>query len=84
MHYERSVVKIMLVALISITSEQANLMNIKINKLKKFLHHAASHQYVIVMLHASGMVLAYHSNALYLREPKTRIQVGGNVFLISE
>jgi hypothetical protein len=48
---------------------------------KKFLDFMATQEEAILTYHVSKMVLAIHSNALYLSEPKARIQAGGHMFI---
>ncbi len=41
----------------------------------------ASQEEAVLIYKASNMVLAIHSNALYLSEPKARSRVGGHMFM---
>ncbi len=50
-------------------------------KVRQFLDYASTHPDAIVTYHASDMVLAGHSNALYLSESKARSWVGGHFFM---
>ena len=78
LYYAIGVDSTILVAICSIVSEQANTMNTTMNKVKKFLNYAASHQDVIFMYHASDVILAFHSAASYLIKSKAISRVGGN------
>jgi hypothetical protein len=50
----------------------------------QFLDYLAMQEDAVLSYHASNMVLAVHSNASYLSEPKARSQVGGQFFLSSD
>ena len=50
-------------------------------KIKKFLDYAATHPYAVVTYHASDMVLAGHSNTLYLSESNAQSSAGGYFFM---
>jgi hypothetical protein len=50
---------------------------------KQFLDYVASQDKAILTYKASDMVLAIHSDASYLSEPKTRSQAGGHMFMAS-
>jgi hypothetical protein len=63
----------MLTSLSSITSTQTEPTKETMIKLHSFLDYAATHQDAIITYQASNMVLAVHSDASYLREPKARI-----------
>ena len=82
LYYSISVNSKMLVALSTIASEQGNLTNTTMNKVENFLNYVVSHQDAIVMYHASEMILACYSDALYLSEPKARSRVGDNFFIL--
>jgi hypothetical protein len=53
-------------------------------KMHAFLDYAATHQDAIITYQASDMVLAIHSDASYLSEPKARSQAGGHFFISSD
>jgi hypothetical protein len=44
----------------------------------------ATEENAILTYHASGMVLAIHSNASYLSEPKSCSRVAGHMFMAGE
>jgi len=71
----------MLTALSAMASEQANPTEATMKKCKQFLDFAASQEEAILTFRASDMVLAIHSNASYLSEPKSRSRAGGHHFL---
>jgi hypothetical protein len=48
---------------------------------KKFLDFMATQEEAILTYRGSKMVLAIHSNALYLSKPKARSQAGGHMFM---
>ncbi len=48
---------------------------------KNFLDFMATQEEAILMYRTSEMVLAIHSDALYLSEPKARSQAGGHMFM---
>ncbi len=49
----------------------------------QLLDYLATQEDAVLSYHASDMVLAVHSNASYLSEPKARSRVGGHFFLSS-
>ncbi len=79
--YGRAVYGTMLPALSAIASDQAAPTQATMEKIEMFLDYAASHPDAIVTYRASKMILALHSNASYLSEPKARSQAGGHFFL---
>jgi hypothetical protein len=48
---------------------------------KKFLDFMATQEETILTYRASEMVLAIHSDASYLSEPKARSRAGGHMFM---
>jgi hypothetical protein len=48
------------------------------------LNYLATQEDAVLSYHASNMVLAVHSNASYLSEPKARSRAGGHFFLSSD
>ena len=71
----------MLTALSAIASAQANPTQETMKKCKKFLNYAATHPDAVLTYRASDMVLACHSDASYLIEPKARSRAGGHFFM---
>jgi hypothetical protein len=60
----------LLLALRSLASQQAKPTEKTMELCKKFLDYMATQEEAILTYRASKMVLAIHSNALYLSEPK--------------
>ena len=81
LYYARAVDSTMLVALSSIAAEQGNPTENTMKKVKQFLDYAATNPEATVTYRASNMVLAIHSDASYLSEPKARSRAGGHFFL---
>ncbi len=50
---------------------------------QKLLDYLATQEDAVLTYNASDMILAVHSNACYLREPKARSRAGGHFFLSS-
>ena len=50
-------------------------------KCKLFMDYASTHPDAIITYRASEMVLAAHSDASYLIEPKARSRAGGHFFM---
>jgi hypothetical protein len=73
----------MLTALGSLAMQQAN-PTVNTIKVRQFLDYAATHPDAIITYHASNMVLAGHSNALYLLESKARSRAGGHFFMSTD
>ena len=71
----------MLVALGSLATEQANPTEETMHKCKQFLDYAASQEDAVITYRKSDMVLAIHSDASYLSEPRARSRAGGHFFL---
>ena len=81
LYYARTVDSTMLVALSAIASEQAKPTTNMLAKVNKFVDYVASQDEAIVTYHASDMVLAVHSNVLYLSETQARSRAGGHFFM---
>jgi hypothetical protein len=71
----------MLVALGLLAVEQANPAENTMKKCKQFLDYAATQEDAVITYRNSNMVLAIHSDASYLSEPKARSRAGGHFFL---
>ena len=56
----------MLLALSSITTQQANPTKDTMAKVNLFLDYASTHPHAIITYHASDMVLVVHSDTSYL------------------
>ena len=81
LYYARAVDSTMLVALSAIASDQASPTEETMRKTKQFLDYVASHPDAILTFSASSMVLAVHSDASYLTEPRARSRAGGHFFM---
>ena len=79
--YARAVDSTMLVALSAIAAEQGAPTENTLAKVHQFLDYAATNPEAIVTYKKSNMVLAIHSDASYLSEPKARSRAGGHFFL---
>jgi hypothetical protein len=53
-------------------------------KCLQFLDYAATQDDAILTYKASDMILAIHSDASYLSEPKARSQAGGHMFMAGD
>lgn len=84
LYYGRAVDSTMLVALSAIASGQAAPTEETLNKTKQFLDYAATHPDAVLTYKKSNMVLAVHSDASYLCEPKARSRAGGHFFMSSD
>ncbi len=71
----------LLPALSSLASQQANPTEKTMELCKKFFDFMATQEEAILTYRASKMVLAIHSNASYLSEPKARSRAGGHMFM---
>jgi hypothetical protein len=79
--YARAVDTTMLTALSSLAAEQCNPTERTMEKCKQFLDYAATQEDAVITYRKSDMVLAIHSDASYLSEPKARSRAGGHFFL---
>ncbi len=80
LYYGQAVDPIMLTSLSAIASTQAKPTKETTIKMHDFLVYAATYQDAIITYQASNMVLAVHSDASYLSEPKARSRAGGHFF----
>jgi hypothetical protein len=71
----------MLTPLSALASEQSAPTEATMEKCLQFLDYAASQEDAILTYKASDMVLAIHSDASYLSEPKARSRAGGHMFM---
>jgi hypothetical protein len=74
----------MLTALSSIASSQASPTKLTMHKVKLFLDYAATNPDAVLTYTASNMVLAVHSDASYLSEPKARSRAGGHFYMSND
>jgi hypothetical protein len=56
-------------------------MELTMEKCLQFLDYAATQDNAILTYKASNMILAIHSDASYLSEPKAQSQAGGHMFM---
>ena len=90
--YARAVDATMLTALSALASEQAHpteatmrkCKQFLMRKCKQFLDYAASQEEAVLTYKASDMILAIHSDASYLSEPKARSRAGGHFFMAAD
>jgi hypothetical protein len=68
-------------ALGMLATQQASPTKNTMMKIKQFLDFAATHPDAVVTYHASNMVLAGHSVALYLSKSNARSRAGGHFFM---
>jgi hypothetical protein len=69
----------LLPALSSLPSQQANPTERTMELCKNFLDFMSCQEEAILTYQASDMVLAIHSDALYLSKPKSRSRAGGHM-----
>jgi hypothetical protein len=77
----RAVDGTMLTSLSALASEQASPMELTMEKCLQFLNYAATQDDVILTCNASDMILAIHSDASYLSEPKAQSRAGGHMLI---
>ncbi len=81
LYYARCMDALMLLALGTLATQQASPTKNTMKKIKQFLDFAATHPDAVITYHASNMVLAGHSNALYLSESNARSRAGWHFFM---
>ena len=81
LYYARAVDPTMLVALNSLSSQQANPTQATVNHVNQLLDYAATHPEAIIEYTPSAMILKVHSDASYLSEPRAKSRVGGHFYL---
>ena len=84
LYYSRAVDPTMLVALNSLSSQQANPTHATVQHLNQLLDYAATHPNATLEYTPSGMILKVHSDASYLSEPRAKSRYGGHFYLGSE
>ena len=67
----------------AIASQSAQPTQDTMNHTLKLLDYLATHEHAILTYHASDIILAAHSDASYLSEPKERSRAGSHFFLSS-
>jgi hypothetical protein len=73
----------MLPALGTLTTQQAMPTKNTMKKIKQFLDYPSTNPNAVLTYHASNMVLARHSNALYLSESNAQSRAGDHFFMSS-
>ena len=71
----------MLVALSAIAVDQSNPTENMYEKTLYFLDYVATHPDAIIKFKHSNMILAIHSDASYLTEPKARSRADGHYYM---
>ena len=84
LYYARAVDPTMLVTLSAIAADQASPTQQTLEKTLYFLDYVASHPDAILTYNKSKMVMAVHSDASYLTEPKSRSRAGGHWVLSND
>ncbi len=83
LYYSQAVDPTMLVALSAIATQQASPMQKTMNRVKQLLDYCASQEEAKLIYHSSDMVLAIHSDMVYLNKSKAWSRAGGHFFLSS-
>ena len=84
LYYARAVDPTMLVALSAIAADQATPTERTLEKTLSFLDYVATHPDAIITFKKSSMILAIHSDASYLTEPKVRSREGGHFYMADD
>ncbi len=80
----RAVDGTMLTPLSALASKQASPMELTMEKCLQFLDYAATQDDTVLTYKASNTILAIHSNASYLSEPKAQSRAGGYMFMAGD
>jgi hypothetical protein len=80
-YYARAINLTILMALSTITSEQAKGTESTMKKYKQLLDYLATHPDATVQFHASTMILNVHSNASYLSEANAHSRACDHFFM---
>eukprot|EP00804_Cyclotella_cryptica_P028442 CCRYP_014211-RA/>CCRYP_014211-RA protein AED:0.38 eAED:0.38 QI:0/0/0/1/0/0/2/0/375 len=83
LYLARAVDPTLLCPISAIASQSANPTTDTMEQTKQLLDYIATQDDAVITYHASDMVLAVHSDASYLSEPKARSRAGGHFFLSS-
>ena len=81
LYYGRAVNNKLLMTLSAIGACQASATENTRTEINKLLNHCATYPNDGITYRASNMVLAAHSDASFLTEPKSRSRAGGHIFL---
>jgi hypothetical protein len=77
----RAVDSTLLAPISAIASQSAEPTEETLEHVKQFLDYIATQEEAIITYSASDMILAVHSDASYLSEPKARSRAGGHFFM---
>ncbi len=80
----RAVDSTLLCPISAIASQSAQPTQETMNHTLQLLDYLATQEDAILTYHASDMILATHSDASYISEPKVRSRVGSHLFLSSK
>jgi hypothetical protein len=83
LYHARCMDSSMLPALRMLATQQATPTKNMMNKIKQFLDYASTNPDAVVTYHVCNMVLAGHSDALYLSKSNARSRAGGHFFMPS-
>ena len=81
LYYGRAVDNTILVALNSISTQQAHATEATLARVHQLLNYVATHPNATLVYTPSGMILKVHSDASYLSEPKAKSRYGGHYYL---
>ena len=81
LYYARAVDNKLLTTLSSIGAQQANATTNTLRAVEQLLNYVATYPNDGTTYRASGMILAAHSDASYLSEPKSRSRAGAHIFV---
>ncbi len=84
LYYARAVDPTLLTALSAIASQQSKPTQFTMDRAKQVLDYVASQEEAIITYRASDMILAVHSDAGYLNEPKAHSRAGGHFYLSND
>lgn len=84
LYYARAMDPTMLMALSAIAADQADPTENTHVKTLYFLDDVATHPDAIIIFKKWKMILAIHSDASYLTEPKARSRAGGHYYMADE
>lgn len=79
--YGRAVDSTLLTPISAIASQSANPTTDTLNHTRQLLDYLATQEDAVLTYNKSDMILAVHSDASYLSEPKARSRAGGHFFL---
>jgi hypothetical protein len=83
LYYVRVVDPMILTALSAIAAQQASPTQTTMDRVRQLLDYITSQEKAVLTYNASDMILAVHSDAGYINEPKSRSRAGGHFYLSS-